>query len=351
MNPIRAAMVTPLTGPLAMYGRMSGEAVRLWADEIAGPESVDLRLYDAHPDPAATVRHAEASRPDVLFGPYGRGPALAVARATSRLVWNGGGASARLSLPGFPNVVNVLAPAASYLEGGLAAIRSADPTVGSLVVLHTGKGFPGEVAHGAMIAATQMGMSCEDVVFRPGMAPASMAGVPEADVLAIVGAFQDELEVVGALDRREWRAVLSVGAGVDEVLAGVAGGREGLIGPAQWTAGSAPQPLVGPDADWFVEAYRRRVGGTPAYPAAQALAAALIWSECVRRTGVLNDRTLLEESRELETRTLFGAFRIDPVTGLQAGHEVVTVQWQNGRRRVVWPPGLAEADLDLPLSG
>ena len=347
MNRIRAAMVTPLTGPLAMYGRMAGEAVRLWADEIAEPESVELRLYDAHPDPVATVRQAEAFRPDVLFGPYGRGPALAVARASSRLVWNGGGATARLSLPEFPNVVNVLAPAASYLEGGLKAVRSADPAVGSLVVLHTGKGFPGEVARGAKIAAGRMGISCEDVVFRPGMAPASLAGTPEADVLAIVGAFRDELEVVRALDRRGWRAVLSVGAGVDEVLAGAAGSREGLIGPAQWTAGSAPQPLVGPGADWFVEAYRRRVGSTPAYPAAQALAAALIWWECVRITGVLDDRALVGQARELETRTLFGAFRIDPATGLQAGHRVVTVQWQEGRRRVVWPLHRAEAPLRL----
>lgn len=344
---IRAAMITPLTGPLARYGQAAGEAMRLWASEIAEPGSVDLQLLDANPDPVRAVRQAEAFRPDVLFGPYGRGPTLAVARATSRLVWNGGGATALLAWPRFRNVVNVLAPAASYLEGGLAAIRSADPRVNSLVVLHTGRGFPGEVARGTMSAASDLGMSCSDMLFQPGKAQESLAGTPSGEVLAIVGSFQDELEMVRALERRRWKAVLSVAAGVDEVLEALGDRREGLIGPAQWTPGVAPQPAVGPDVDWFVEAYRRQVGVVPPYPAAQALAAALIWSECVRVAGTMDDQALLAQARRLDTRTLYGAFRLDPVTGLQVGHRVVIVQWREGRRCVVWPSHLAEARLLL----
>ena len=340
-------MVTPLTGPLAMYGRVTWAAMRLWVEEIVADWSVDLKFYDAHPDPAEATRRAQVWGPDVLFGPYGRGPALAVARATSRLVWNGGGATDRLAWPRFSNVVNVLAPAASYLDGGLAAIRSADPQIRSLVVLHTGRGFPGEVARGAMSAAVGLGMSCAEVLFQPGGAEESVSRTPSGDVLAIVGSFQDELEIIRALDRRRWRAVLAVAAGVDEVLEPMAGRREGLIGPAQWTPASARKPDVGPEADWFVGAYRSQVGRAPPYPAAQALAAALIWSECVRMTDALDDETLMAQARRLDTRTLYGAFRLDPVTGLQVGHEVVTVQWQNGRRLVVWPPDRAETKLSL----
>ena len=347
MKPIRAAMVTPLTGPLAMYGRAAGEAVRLWADEIAAPLLPDLKFFDTHPDPAGAVREAEAFGPDVLFGPYGRGPALAVARATSRLVWNGGGATDLLSWSRFPNVVNILAPAASYLRGGLAAIRAADPRVRSLVVLHTGRGFGGEVARGAMAAATELGMSCSDVVFTSGRAPDSVSRIPSGDVLAIAGSFRDELELVQALDRDRWRAVLAVSAGVDEVLEAMGSHREGLIGPAQWLPGEASPPAVGPDANWFVRVYRGRVGRTPPYPAAQALAAALIWSECVRITGSLDDEALKTAARRLSTRTLFGAFKLDPVTGLQVGHQVVAVQWQDNRRMVVWPSGQADTRLRL----
>ncbi len=347
MNRIRAAMVTPLTGPLALFGRAAGEAMRLWAEKVAESGSVDLTVYDSHPDPAQAIRSAESAGFDVLFGPYGRGPALAAARATSRLMWNGGGATDRLSWPRFPNVVNVLAPAASYLHGGLVATRAADPRIRSLVVLHTGRGFPGEVARGALATASELGMSCSDVVFTSGGAAASASGIPRGDVLAIAGSFQDELEILQVLDRRRWRAVLSVAAGVDEVLEALGDRREGLIGPAQWTWRSAPQPMVGPDAGWFVRAYRGRVGKAPPYPAAQALAAALIWSEGVRITGALDDGRLKTAVRQLSTRTLFGAFRLDPVTGLQVGRQVVVVQWQGGRRLVVWPPERADTKLRL----
>ena len=34
--------------------------------------------------------------------------------------------------------------------------------------------------------------------------------------------------------------------------------------------------------------------------------------------------------------------------GRQSGHRVLTVQWQDGVRRVVWPPELATADLRHP---
>lgn len=340
-------MVTPLTGPLALYGRVAGEAVRLWADQVAEPESVVLTLYDAHPDPVSAVRQAEASRPDVLFGPYGRGPVLAVARATSRLVWNGGGATARLAAPEFENVVNIPAPAASYFQGGLAAVRAADPEVASMVVIHTGKGFSGEVAGGAVSAAGGLGMTCAEVLFKPGHVRESLPRVPGGDALAMVGSFEDELEMVRALNRRRWRAVLSVAAGVDEVLEALGGRREGLLGPAQWMPGAVCRPDVGPDAEWFINSYRRRFGALPPYPAVQALAAAVIWWECVRMAGTLEESALLAQARRLSVRTLYGAFRLDPVSGLQVGHRVVTVQWQDGFRRVVWPPRRAEASLRL----
>ena len=347
MKPIRAAMVTPLTGPLALYGRVAGEAVRLWADEVAGPESVALTLHDSHPDPVSAARQAEASRPDVLFGPYGRGPALAVARATSRLMWNGGGATARLAAPAFENVVNIPAPAASYFRGGLEAIRAADPRVASVVVVHTGKGFSGEVARGAAAGAREVGMTCAEVLFEPGHAGESLPRVSGGDVLALVGSFEDELQMVGALNRRRWRAVLSVAAGVDEVLEALGDRREGLLGPAQWMPGAAFRPDLGPDAEWFFRSYRRRFGAPPPYPAVQALAAAVIWWECVRVAGTLEESALQAQARRLDVRTLYGAFRLDPVTGLQVGHRLVTVQWQDGFRRVVWPRHRAESSLRL----
>jgi branched-chain amino acid transport system substrate-binding protein len=110
----------------------------------------------------------------------------------------------------------------------------------------------------------------------------------------------------------------------------------------------AEPPDEGPDAAWFGAAFREATGGAPPYPAAAAFAAGVLAARCVREAGGTQDAALRAAAERLAARTLFGGFRLDPATGLQVGHEVLTVQWQAGVRRVVWPPGRAERPL-LPL--
>jgi branched-chain amino acid transport system substrate-binding protein len=52
----------------------------------------------------------------------------------------------------------------------------------------------------------------------------------------------------------------------------------------------------------------------------------------------------------LECTTMYGPFRLDPRSRQQVGHQVLTVQWQDGARRVIWPPERAQAPLRYPLS-
>jgi branched-chain amino acid transport system substrate-binding protein len=47
---------------------------------------------------------------------------------------------------------------------------------------------------------------------------------------------------------------------------------------------------------------------------------------------------------------MFARFRLDPRTRRQVGHQVLTVQWQDGVRRVIWPPERAQALLRYPLA-
>ncbi len=67
MSELRALLVTPLSGPLARFGRAGAAALRLWAAEAADLpppwRSVRLDLHDTHSDPAAAMRSGLASRP------------------------------------------------------------------------------------------------------------------------------------------------------------------------------------------------------------------------------------------------------------------------------------------------
>lgn len=366
---LRAALVTPLSGPLADYGRAGAVALELWAAE----SGARLTVHDAHPDPSAAVRAAEREQPELLFGPYGSGPARAVAAATRRLVFNHGGARASAA-----NLIDVLAPAQTYFEGAIEVVRAADADARALRIVHGDTGFARAVAAGARAAGERWGFAvsataCAGAADRrggpaeparaadaPGPAHAAMHGrpadaagaarhgeLPDGDVLLVAGSFADERAAASRLRPGPWRAAGFVGAGVEEVLAGLR--REGLLGPAQWLLEAAPEPDEGPSARWFADRYRERTGTAPPYPAAQAFAAGVIAARCVRDAGERSDGALHAAARALDCTTLLGRFRLDPRTGTQVGQRVLTVQWQDGARRVVWPPERAAARLRHPL--
>ena len=373
MSGLLALMVTPLSGPLQRFGSAAAAGLQVWAEHAADLPApwrrVRLDLRDAHPDVAFAMREGLKARPHLVFGPYGSGPMLRALAATQRLIWNHGGASARIRWPAFPRAVNVLASAPTYFQGTLEAIRNHDAEARRVTIFHSGTGFGRDIARGAIAAAEELGFDPRAKEFKRGHARQAASSLPEADVLLVAGSFDDELESARVLLGREWRAVGFVGAGVDEVLAPLGSLREGLLGPAQWIATVDAEPDEGPNSEWFCERYRLAVGGHPPYPAAQAFAAGLLAARCLRESpensprrlvksqlpespphvGASEDATQLSVARRLACRTLYGDFRLNPETGVQVGHRLITVQWQRGCRRAIWPPELAEATLEYPL--
>jgi ABC-type branched-subunit amino acid transport system substrate-binding protein len=193
-------------------------------------------VFDAHPSAASAIRAAEASRPDVVFGPYGSGPALAAAAASNGVVWNHGGATARLARPAHPRVVNMESPAYRYLAAVLETLAADDLGEGSqVVIMHVDTGFGREVAEGAAAAAARrLGLLWRSITFRPGRVRDVLAHVPAGDVLLSAGSFDDDVAVARWDSKYRWRAVGLVAAGVDELRHAIGDRVEGLYGPCQW---------------------------------------------------------------------------------------------------------------------
>ena len=351
MTTLRAALVTPLSGPLAVFGRAGASALRLWAERAAQPRAdftqVDLELVDAHPSAAFAMQAAAARQPHVLFGPYGAGLALAALGATQQLVWNHGGATDRLRWPRFPNVLNVPAPASTYFAAVLYALRDADHTLRTVTLLHGHTGFAREVARGALDSASHLDFVVHAHEFRPGQINSLAPTLPAADVLLVVGAFDDERTAARILLPGAWRATAFVSAGVDEVLGDLGDARSNLLGPCQWLADAAPEPDEGPSADWFARAYRDATEEDPPYPAAAAFAAGVLCARALREVDSLDPAAIRQAVATMRPRTLFGQFALDPASGLQVGHVVLVTQWQDGARRAVWPASHASAALRL----
>ncbi|MGI8518715.1 MAG: ABC transporter substrate-binding protein [Acidimicrobiia bacterium] len=329
---LRAALITPLSGPLAVFGVPGSIALGLWAEwhlQHIGDE-VALSVFDANPDPIDAVRRAEAMKPDLVFGPYGSSVARAVLAATSRTIFNHGGAAVEA-----PNQVPILSPSSTYFHGALDALAAAKVPKVKVSVLAAASGFAESVGSGAAAHADALGYEVER---------GSITSVPEhGGVVLAVGSFADEVALAQPLLAQPWTLVGMVSAGVHEILTELGPQRRGLVGPAQWVPRVRLPVDLGPEISEFVTRYRDRTGEVPPYPAAQAFAAGLVAGRCVEVAGSTDDGALLAAADQLDCVTLFGRFQLD--RGRQVGHEVLTVQWQGDELGVVWPPASADAEL------
>ena len=241
--------------------------------------------------------------------------------------------------PAYPRVVNVESPASRYLAEVLETLVADGLGEGSeVVILHVDTGFGREVAEGAAMAARRLGLRWRSVSFRPGRARDVLAQVPTGDVLLSAGTFDDDVAIAQWDSERRWRAVGLVAAGVDELRHAIGDRVDGLYGPCQWFDDGTVDPADGPSSEWFSQRYRDANGAEPPYPAAAAFAAGVLWQRCAKLAGTVESLPVMAASQRLDTTTLFGRFRVDPLTGVQTGHQIRVVQWRDGQRVLVDRP-------------
>jgi branched-chain amino acid transport system substrate-binding protein len=371
---IAAGASLSLSGRFRLQGQQARDGVRLWAEQVAGAgglavgvggpaRPVRLIVYDDESRADRARENVERllgpDRVDLLLGPYSSGLTLAVAplaEARGKLLWNHGGASDAILEQGWRHLVSVIPPASSYLRALPPLLKARDPALRRLAILHARRGsFATQVARGMAEAAGACGLDpVRAVAFEsplgdpaPVLAEA-LAGAPE--LLAAVGAFADDVAVVrGRAGLAGVKALAVVGAGLAAFLPEAGGRAEGVIGPSQWEPGVGWGACAGPDPGQFAAAFRARFGRSPEYPAAQAFAAGVVFAECLRRAGGLDDGRLLAAARRLEISTLLGPFRLDPESGAQVGHPPLLIQWQRGAKAIVWPEQAANAALAYPI--
>lgn len=329
---MRAAAALALSGRYAVFGRQAAAGLRAWA-EAGGAR---LRIEDDRSDPKECARLLPvlARDADLVFGPYGSGPARGAARAMAgrpEVVWNHGGAAvARTGA----RMVDVLAPADRYWGGLAEALASTGADPARVALVRAPGGFGARIAAGAERALRAAGA---EPVARLDLDPArpadavAAARAAGARWVAGGGRAEDDLALGRALAGTGIAAALVV-CGVALAAEELGDAVEGWIGPVQWAPGvGAPPPVALPDgAD---------------YPAAQALAAGIVAERALRRAGTASPDALWDAARALRTTTFLGPFAVDE-RGRQTAHAPSIVRWERGpaglRRLPVWrppPPG------------
>jgi len=97
----------------------------------------------------------------------------------------------------------------------------------------------------------------------------------------------------------------------------------------------------------FVAAYEKEFNRTPSVQSAASYAGCRLLVDVVRAAGSLDSDKLRDALLALRTKTVLGDFTVDG-RGFQIAHKAVTIQWQDGKKTVVWPDDVASAKARFP---
>lgn len=323
---LRVGACLSLTGRYSRYGGQAAAGLHAWA-VLDG--DAELVVTDDGSDPARvqTCLWAVAGRCDLLLGPYSTQlmrVASGVALDLNRLVWNHGGSGDDVAAAAPRHVVSVLSPTSRYAEPFVRHL--AGQSLRAPLWLARGRGsFGRQVIAGAAEMATTLGLRTMHIGPDDEL-PADHA--PGEWDLFCAGSFEEDVARVTAASAltRQPRLIGAVAAGVRDFGPEVTSA-EGVYGIAQWFPGRRPTIELGPSEEDFLQTYSALTGAMPDYPAVQAAATAVLATHCARAAGSVARESLWARAAALRTTTMFGAFSIDPASGIQLGHQMALVRW------------------------
>ena len=122
---------------------------------------------------------------------------------------------------------------------------------------------------------------------------------------------------------------------------------EGVFGTSQWEPVSR---MPFPGSREFIEKFQAATGQLPQYHAASAYAAGELLAKAVTAVGSLDQKKVRDFIHSLDNVTIIGRFKVDH-TGLQIGHNPLIIQWQQGKKEIVYPATMQSAPPRIDFSG
>ena len=166
--------------------------------------------------------------------------------------------------------------------------------------------------------------------------------------VVIVGSYLND-SVAFLLEAREQRLepkILAFSGGPALIEFGAAVGMEnaqGVMSSAQWKRGQRM-----PGSFDFSFRFRQRYGRNASYQAAGGYAAGQVLEAAVRLARSVDRDKVREQLRTLKFQSLLGHYRVDE-TGRQVSKPIYVLQWQNGRRRLIFPEALSRFEFLYPF--
>ncbi len=114
---------------------------------------------------------------------------------------------------------------------------------------------------------------------------------------------------------------------------------EGVFGPSQW---EPDERIPFPGTRRFIRDFSMFSGKLPSYHAGAAYASCQILERAVAGIGRVDDDAIRNRILSLDTVTVIGRFKVEH-TGRQIGHNSLVIQWQKGKKEIVYPTRMRTA--------
>jgi branched-chain amino acid transport system substrate-binding protein len=359
-TPIKIGASMSVTGTYAKPGSYQKEGYDVCIDELNGKggllgRKVELVIYDDQSQPATAVKLYEKliteDKVDAVMGPYSSAVSEAVANVTEKykkVMVAPLAATTSIFKKGRKYIFMVITPAENYLDGliDMAAKRG----LKTVAIINEDTLFPKASAAGTAEAAKKRGMQVVlQEAYPKGNTDFSALLVKikaaNPDVIAAGTYFDDAVAITRQMKELNVNPKmfgLTVGGDLPEFYDLLKQNAEYIYGSTQWD-----ESLPYPGQKEFLAAYTKKFKHEPSYHAAAGYAGCLIYGEAVKRAGTLDADRVREQLLKMEIKTAFGDYKVE-ADGFQVAHKMVMLQWQDGKRVVVWPDDLASGKLRYP---
>ena len=345
-----------LTGLYKLQGKSSYKGVLAWVDRVNSNgglsdssnfcRPVELVVYDDESSATGVENNIakliDDDQVDIILGPYSTNLiklATNLCHKKKRLIWNHGGASQDLHTYGFDLLVSSLTPCNEYFTSLADTTNLIFDSTLKICRVSNNKGeFSPKVSGSAVeslvmkydqaaeILEIDMSVHDTELIFHK-----IQEFVP--DVIVFVGTYQQDVDFVINLQHKTKirPQLICVGAaGLDEFWMDVGHSGNLIVGPSQWESSMILDINHGPTLAEVKDNIAEDV--VLDYVFMQAYGMGLIIEYCISACKTLNEQVLRQFAETADIETVFGRFKIDPQTGVQVGHRMVLVQWNNGKK-------------------
>ncbi|MEE9276698.1 MAG: amino acid ABC transporter substrate-binding protein [bacterium] len=365
-KPVVIGVAIALTGKVSKSGKLTLRGYEMWQRDINAKggllgRKVKLKVYDDESKPSTGAKLMERlityDKVDLIFGPFSSPVTFATSTVTEKYKFPmiaGGSSSSKPFSRGFKYLFQVMRVNNDSMLGNLTLLK--EKGAKTLAIIHSASIYPTSLAKGLKVLAKRMGLKLLSVDKYP---PKTMDFTSllikvkglDPDALFLFGYYPDGVAItkqVKELNLNPRHLAVMLGASYDEF-----GSDKGMGQDANFVGGySGWEPFLNtPGNKAFVKKYFAQ------YKDDRFLDSHVIYGyisgqvmeRAVNEVGSLNRDKIRDAIAKMKfSGYMPGHFEVDPKTGMQIGHEWATMQWQNGKKVIVWPKGVATGEFVYP---